>query len=275
MAARVIFPKTWGLPQRCLDFRKFAYLNNCHFSLENTGFDVQTRALEDVMKSVVVVFPGSNREKDMADALERASGHRPKLLWHKETELGKPDLIVLPGGFSYGDYLRCGAIAAHSPVMKEVIRLARGGTPLLAVCNGFQMLVETRLVPGALLRNASLKFICKTVNLRLESTSKTFTSKMKTGDVITVPIAHGEGNYVIDQDTLKSMNDNGQVAFRYCDPKGDLAEVNGSVDSIAGVYNDSKTILGMMPHPEDATDPTLGNASAQPFFDSIVQAVAR
>lgn len=227
------------------------------------------------MKSVVVVFPGSNREKDMADALERASGYRPKLLWHKETELGKPDLMVLPGGFSYGDYLRCGAIAAHSPVMKEVIRLAQAGTPLLAVCNGFQMLVETRLVPGALLRNSSLKFICKSVNLRLESSSDTFTAKMKPGDRMTVPVAHGEGNYVIDRDTLKSMNDNGQIAFRYCDDKGDLVNVNGSVDSIAGVYNDSKTILGMMPHPEDATDPTLGNASAKPFFDSIVHAIAR
>lgn len=227
------------------------------------------------MKSVVVVFPGSNREKDMADALERVSGHRPSLLWHKDTEIGKPDLIVLPGGFSYGDYLRCGAIAAHSPVMKEVIRLAQAGTPLLAVCNGFQMLVETRLVPGALLRNQSLKFMCKSVNLRLESSSKTFTSKMKQGDIITVPIAHGEGNYVIADDTLKTMNDNGQVAFRYVDDQGKNVNINGSVDCIAGVYNENKTILGMMPHPEDATDPTLGNASALPFFESIVSAVAR
>jgi phosphoribosylformylglycinamidine synthase subunit PurQ / glutaminase len=223
-----------------------------------------------MMKSVVVVFPGSNREKDMADALERVSGHRPRLHWHKDADIGKPDLIVLPGGFSYGDYLRCGAIAAHSPVMKEVISLARSGTPLLAVCNGFQMLVETRLVPGALLRNQSLKFICKTVHLRLESQSKTFTSKMKTGDLITVPVAHGEGNYVVSADTLKGLNDNGQVAFRYCDLDSKNADVNGSTDSIAGVYNETKTILGMMPHPEDATDPTLGNDSARPFFEGIV-----
>ncbi|NBX65874.1 MAG: phosphoribosylformylglycinamidine synthase subunit PurQ [Proteobacteria bacterium] len=215
------------------------------------------------MKSVVVVFPGSNREKDMADAIERTSGMRPTLLWHKDTEIGKPDLIVLPGGFSYGDYLRCGAIAAHSPVMKEVIRLAKGGTPLLAVCNGFQMLVETRLVPGALLRNTSLKFICKSVQLRLDGTSSTFTSKMKKGDVITVPVAHGEGNYVVDADTLKALNDNDQVAFRY------LENINGATDNIAGVYNETKTILGMMPHPEDATDETLGNASASPFFEGI------
>ncbi|MCB1537769.1 MAG: phosphoribosylformylglycinamidine synthase subunit PurQ [Rhodospirillales bacterium] len=221
------------------------------------------------MKSVVVVFPGSNREKDMADAIERVSGARPRLLWHKETELGNPDLIVLPGGFSYGDYLRCGAIAAHSPVMKEVIRLAKSGTPLLAVCNGFQMLVETRLVPGALLRNASLRFICKQVDLRLESASATFTGGMKPGDVIRTPVAHGEGNYVVAPDTLKAMNDNGQIAFRY------LEDVNGSVDRIAGVYNETKTILGMMPHPEDATDPDLGNDSAKNFFAGMCAAVAR
>ena len=223
------------------------------------------------MDSVVVVFPGSNREKDMADAIERVGGKRPRYIWHKDQDLGKPDLIVLPGGFSYGDYLRCGAIAAHSPVMKEVIRLAKGGTPLFAVCNGFQMLVETRLVPGALIRNASLKFICKNVNLRLDGTSDTFTSKLKTGDRMTVPVAHGEGNYVVDADTVKSLNDNGQVAFRYCDDAGNNVDVNGSVDSIAGVYNETKTILGMMPHPEDATDPTLGNASAIPFFESLLR----
>jgi len=224
------------------------------------------------MDSVVVVFPGSNREKDMADAIERVAGTRPRLLWHKDTEIGNPDLIVLPGGFSYGDYLRCGAIAAHSPVMKEVIRLANGGTPLLAVCNGFQMLVETRLVPGALLRNASLKFICKDVHLRLENNSDTFTSSMKTGDIMTVPVAHGEGNYVVSADTLKALNDNGQVAFRYCDAFGiQNVDINGSTDAIAGVYNESKTILGMMPHPEDATDETLGNASARPFFDGIAK----
>ncbi len=222
------------------------------------------------MKSVVVVFPGSNREKDMADAIEATSGHRPRLLWHKDTDIGKPDLMVLPGGFSYGDYLRCGAIAAHSPVMKEVIRLARAGTPLLAVCNGFQMLVETRLVPGALLRNTSLRFICKQVHIRLEAASPTFTAGLKTGDVLHVPVAHGEGNYVVGADTLKSLNDNGQVAFRYCDATGkNNADINGSVDSIAGVYNETKTILGMMPHPEDACDPDLGNASARPFFEGI------
>jgi phosphoribosylformylglycinamidine synthase len=215
------------------------------------------------MKSVVLVFPGSNREKDMADAIARTSGTRPRFLWHKDTDIGKPDLIVLPGGFSYGDYLRCGAIAAHSPVMKEVIRLAQGGTPLLAVCNGFQMLVETRLVPGALIRNASLKFICKTVDIRLDGESSTFTSHMKKGDVMRVPVAHGEGNYVVDGDTLKRLNDNDQVAFRY------LENINGSTDNIAGVYNETKTILGLMPHPEDAVDPDLGNTSARPFFDGI------
>ena len=154
--------------------------------------------------------------------------------------------------------------------MKTVIERAKAGTPLLAVCNGFQMLVETRLVPGALLRNSSLKFICREVHLRLESDSSTFTSAMKTGDIMTVPVAHGEGNYVVSPDTLKSLNDNGQVAFRYCDAWGQQnIDVNGSTDAIAGVYNDTKTILGLMPHPEDATDPTLGNASARPFFEGI------
>lgn len=223
------------------------------------------------MDSVVIVFPGSNREKDMADAIERVGGKRPRYVWHKDADIGSPDLIVLPGGFSYGDYLRCGAIAAHSPVMKDVIKRAQNGTPLLAVCNGFQMLVETRLVPGALLRNQSLKFICRDVHLRLDGTSPTFTSAMKRGDIIRVPVAHGEGNYTVDADTLKSLNDNDQVAFRYCDANGNNQNLNGSVDYIAGVYNETKTILGMMPHPEDATDPVLGNDCAVPFFESILR----
>lgn len=223
------------------------------------------------MDSVVIVFPGSNREKDMADAIERVGGKRPRYVWHKDADIGSPDLIVLPGGFSYGDYLRCGAIAAHSPVMKDVIKRAQNGTPLLAVCNGFQMLVETRLVPGALLRNQSLKFICRDVHLRLDGISPTFTGNLKRGDVFKVPVAHGEGNYTVDADTLKKLNDNDQVAFRYCDENGNNQNLNGSVDFIAGVYNDTKTILGMMPHPEDATDATLGNASAVPFFESILR----
>lgn len=216
------------------------------------------------MRAAILVFPGSNREKDMADALESVSGVRPSFVWHKETDLGKPDLIVLPGGFSYGDYLRCGAIAVHSPAMKEVVRLAGAGTPVLAVCNGFQILVEAGLVPGALIRNASLRFVCKTVTLRLEGESPIFTTALKTGDTMRVPVAHGEGNYVVSDDTLKGLNDRGQVAFRY------VEDVNGSVDRIAGVYNTSKTVLGMMPHPEDALDPDLGNVSARPFFEGIV-----
>ena len=221
------------------------------------------------MKTAVVLLPGLNRDRDMIAALTTITGQRPHAVWQTETEIPDVDLIVIPGGFSYGDYLRCGAIAAHSPVMKEVIRLAKSGTPLLAVCNGFQMLVETRLVPGALLRNASLRFICKQVDLRLESASATFTGGMKPGDVIRTPVAHGEGNYVVAPDTLKAMNDNGQIAFRY------LEDVNGSVDRIAGVYNETKTILGMMPHPEDATDPDLGNDSAKNFFAGMCAAVAR
>jgi len=219
------------------------------------------------MDIAIILFPGSNREKDMADAFARTTGQTPRIVWHKETDIGRPDLMVLPGGFSYGDYLRCGAIAAHSPVMKEVIKKAQGGTPLLAVCNGFQMLVETRLVPGALVRNASLKFVCKNVRIRLENASDTFTGKMKAGNVLTVPVAHGEGNYLIDPDGLKALNDNGQVAFRYADG----TNPNSSLDDIAGVYNKTRTILGMMPHPEDATDPVLGNTSAVRLFESMLR----
>ncbi len=218
------------------------------------------------MDIAIILFPGSNREKDMAEAFTRTTGHTPRIVWHKETDIGKPDLMVLPGGFSFGDYLRCGAIAAHSPVMREVIKLANGGTPLLAVCNGFQILVETGLVPGALVRNDHLKFVCRPVHIRLENASSTFTTRMKAGDVMTVPCAHGEGNYTIDSDGLKALNDNGQVAFRYVN-----SNPNGSVEDIAGVYNKSGTILGMMPHPEDATDPVLGNISARPLFEGILR----
>jgi len=213
----------------------------------------------------------------MAMALERITGQAPALIWHKDTEIGAPDLIVLPGGFSYGDYLRCGAMAAHSPVMKEVIRLAARGTRILGVCNGFQMLVETHLLPGALLRNNSLKFICKHVNLRCESADTDFTGKMKAGDVIRVPIAHGEGNYFADDAALNEMEVNGQIAFRYCDSNGDVsagANPNGSARNIAGVYNAGKTILGMMPHPENAVMEWQDNLSGLKLFEGIVEALS-
>jgi len=229
------------------------------------------------MRTAIIVFPGTNRETDMAKALAHVSGRQPDLIWHKETSLKDYDLMVLPGGFSYGDYLRCGAMAAHSPIMKEVVSKAKAGTRLLAVCNGFQMLVETGLVPGALLRNASLHFICKQVHLRTENNSTDFTRNLSRGQVIQVPVAHGEGNYFVSQDTLKALEDNDQIAFRYVDADGavtNLANPNGSVANIAGVFNDNKTIMGMMPHPEDAVVPHAGNPSGTPIFKSIVEALA-
>jgi phosphoribosylformylglycinamidine synthase subunit PurQ / glutaminase len=229
------------------------------------------------MDSAIIVFPGSNREHDMAMALKAASGHDPRLVWHQETDLGKPDLIVLPGGFSYGDYLRCGAMAAHSPVMKEVIRLAHRGTRILGVCNGFQMLVETRLLPGALLHNKSLKFMCRRVNLRCENNRTEFTSRIKKNDILDVPIAHGEGNYFINDNQLRELEDNESIAFRYCDGSGNItddANPNGSIAAIAGVFNKDKTILGMMPHPENATQDWQNSRGGANLFESIVEALA-
>ncbi len=212
----------------------------------------------------------------MAMAIETASGHTPRMVWHKDTDLGNPDLIVLPGGFSYGDYLRCGAMAAHSPVMREVITHARRGTRILGVCNGFQMLVETQLLPGALLRNKKLKFICKHVRLRTETADSPFTGKLGKGTLIDVPVAHGEGNYVADADTVKALEDQDRIAFRYCGDDGavnDHANINGSSANIAGILNAERTILGMMPHPENATQPWQKNTTGLPLFESIVEAL--
>ena len=229
------------------------------------------------MRTAIIVFPGTNREGDMAKAIEHVSGHKPDLIWHKETSLKNYDLMVLPGGFSYGDYLRCGAMAAHSPIMREVVAKAKSGTRLLAVCNGFQMLVETGLVPGALLRNHKLKFICKQVYLRAENNNTDFTRKFSANQIIRVPVAHGEGNYFVTDDMVKKLEDNNQIAFRYTDANGntgDLSNPNGSVANIAGVFNETKTIMGMMPHPEDAVVPHAGNHTGTPIFSSIVEALA-
>jgi phosphoribosylformylglycinamidine synthase subunit PurQ / glutaminase len=215
------------------------------------------------MKASIIVFPGTNREKDMAMALHSATGHEPELVWHKETELGNPDLIVLPGGFSYGDYLRCGAMAAHSPVMKEVIACAGKGTRILGVCNGFQMLIETRILPGALLRNKTLKFICKHVYLRTETAENNFTNKPGEGGIINVPVAHGEGNYFANDDMIQELEDSDRIAFRY-----------GSSANIAGIFNARKTILGMMPHPENATQDWQDNKSGLKLFEGIIEALA-
>lgn len=228
------------------------------------------------MKSAIILFPGTNREKDMEMALTHVTGRAPDIVWHKESTLPECDLMVLPGGFSYGDYLRCGAMAAHSPIMKEVIARAQKGVRLLAVCNGFQMLVETGLVPGALLHNRSVKFICKQVHLRVENTTTDFTNAFSRHQVIQVPIAHGEGNYFIDANGLKALEDNDQIAFRYCDATGAITEAanpNGAVANIAGVFNTTKTIMGMMPHPENAVVPHVNGHQGTALFQSLVEAL--
>lgn len=228
------------------------------------------------MKTAIILFPGTNREHDMAMAVERVSGQKPDIIWHKETDLDNYDLIILPGGFSYGDYLRCGAMAAHSPIMKEVIRKAESGTPLLGVCNGFQMLVETGLLPGALLHNNSLKFICKQVNLRCENNDTLFTGGLDNGELMRVPVAHGEGNYFANEEILKVLDGDNRVAFRYCNDNGDVGELsnpNGSTGSIAGILSENKKILGMMPHPENATYPHQANEEGLSLFDGIFKAL--
>lgn len=213
----------------------------------------------------------------MAMAIARVTGKAPTMAWHKDTDIGSPDLIVLPGGFSYGDYLRCGAMAAHSPIMKEVIRAAEKGTRILGVCNGFQMLIETHLLPGALLRNNSLKFICKQVHLRCENSDTEFTGKLGKGHVIRVPVAHGEGNYFANDEILGDLEDEQRIAFRYCNENGEPtaeSNPNGSVSNIAGIYNKRKTILGMMPHPENATQIWQGNETGLLLFESIAGALS-
>ena len=229
------------------------------------------------MKAAIVVFPGSNRERNMAMALERASGRAPEIVWHRDTDLPKTDLIVIPGGFAYGDYLRCGAMAAHSPIMGEIKRRAQRGTPVLGVCNGFQVLTEAGLLPGVLLANQTLKFHCRDVHLRVETSQTIFTSGYEAGQVIRVPVAHHDGNYFADPETLDRLENKGLVAFRYCSPEGELTEDanhNGSARNIAGVFNATKTVLGLMPHPEDATDPLLGGTDGQGLFAGLVEALA-
>jgi len=229
------------------------------------------------MQAAIILFPGSNREQDVHDALWRSAGKKPLTIWHRASDLPKVDLIVIPGGFAYGDYLRCGAMAAHSPIMREVHARAEAGTPVLGICNGFQVLTEAGLLPGALLTNKTLKFHCKDVHLRVESAQSIFTRGYEQGQVIRVPVAHHDGNYFADAETLDRLEGEGRVAFRYCSDSGetsDGANANGSARNIAGIFDPTKRILGLMPHPEDATDRLLGNTDGGGFFQGIVEALA-
>lgn len=229
------------------------------------------------MKFGVIVFPGSNCDRDMAMVTEGIFGQPTRMVWHQETDIADLDVIAVPGGFSYGDYLRCGAIAQFSPVMQSVIDHANQGKYVLGVCNGFQVLTEVGLLPGALMRNRDLHFICDRVSLKVESNNSAWTRGYQKDQVITIPIAHGEGCYHADQDTLKAIEDNGQVLFRYCDRQGDVttaANPNGSLNNIAGIMNKQGNVLGMMPHPERAADSSLGLTDGKGVFEGLLNLVA-
>jgi len=229
------------------------------------------------MKSAVIVFPGSNCNRDAQIALRDITGGDVVMQWHGDADMPKVDAIVVPGGFSYGDYLRCGAIAGNSPVMREVVKRAEMGVPVLGICNGFQVLTEVGLLPGVLMRNADLKFVCRDVFLRVETTTSPFTAKYTLGQVIKVPVAHHDGNYVTDADTLKLLQDQDRVAFRYVDATGAQAQganPNGAMDDIAGILNEKRNVLGMMPHPERLIDQVLGGTDGRAMFESVLTAVA-
>ncbi|WP_158815813.1 phosphoribosylformylglycinamidine synthase subunit PurQ [Methylocapsa sp. S129] len=228
------------------------------------------------MRAAVILFPGSNREGDVARALHQASGVRPPILRHDEVDLpARTDLVVLPGGFAYGDYLRCGAIAARAPIMDAVRAHARRGGLVLGVCNGFQVLCEAGLLPGILMRNADLRFICRMQHLRVENNRTRYSNAYALGQVVKVAIAHGEGNYVADSATIERLEDAGRVAFRYCDAAGKvggLANPNGSTHDIAGIYSEGFNVLGLMPHPENLIDPLIGGVDGRGLFASLMAA---
>lgn len=229
------------------------------------------------MQAAVITFPGSNCDRDAAVVLEAVTGRAPAMIWHRDTELPKLDLVVVPGGFTYGDYLRVGAMAAHSPIMREVVELAKKGVAVFGICNGFQILAETGLLPGTLMRNADRNFVCKDVHLRVESSDSIYTRKYNAGAVARIPVAHGEGNYFADPETLERIEGEGQVAFRYVDTYGaetKAANPNGSQRNIAGIFDKSRRILGMMPHPERLSDEKLGGTDGRAMFESLLEALS-
>ena len=228
------------------------------------------------MTFAVVVFPGSNCDHDAYHAAKHVLGQQATFVWHKDTDLRGADVVILPGGFSYGDYLRTGAIARYSPVMQAVAAFAAAGGPVLGICNGFQVLLEAGLLEGAMLRNRRLKFHCEHVHLRVEQSTTPFTGRSTIGQVLQIPVAHGEGNYFADPVTLQGLEDNGQVVFRYCAPGGavtDDANPNGSVHNIAGICNSTRNVVGLMPHPERACESALGSADGLVIFESAVDYV--
>jgi len=219
------------------------------------------------VKSAVIVFPGSNCDRDMAVAIEQVTGSKPLMVWHQEHDFPSVDFIALPGGFSYGDYLRCGAISARSHVMDAVVKRAEAGVPTLGVCNGFQILTEAGLLRGALMRNAQLKFVCRDVTLKVENADTSFTNSYNADQEITIPVAHHDGNYFVDDETLARLEGDGQVVFRYSE------NINGSRNNIAGVTNAKGNILGMMPHPERLVDPALGGKDGRALFESVLASI--
>jgi phosphoribosylformylglycinamidine synthase len=221
------------------------------------------------MKSAVIVFPGSNCDRDLAVAIEQVTGRAPAMVWHRDTELPEgTGLIALPGGFSYGDYLRCGAISARSPIVKSVVEAAERGVPVLGVCNGFQILTEIGLLPGALMRNAGLNFVCRDVRLKVENAQSAFTSRYAAGEEITIPVAHHDGNYFADDETLDRLEGEGRVAFRYAE------HCNGSARDIAGILNAQGNVLGMMPHPERKVEAAHGGTDGRRLFEGLLETVA-
>lgn len=221
------------------------------------------------MKASVIVFPGSNCDRDVQVALRQAIGHEPVMVWHGDSDLPSSDLVVLPGGFSYGDYLRCGAISAHSPIMREVVRHAEAGGAVLAICNGFQIACESGMLPGVLMNNATGKFVCRPVRMTVGSTDTAFTTRYSAGQQVSIPVAHHDGNYFADPDTLDRLEGEGRIVFRY-----DNDNPNGSIRDIAGIASANGRVVGMMPHPERAADPALGGMDGQAMFLSAMETLA-
>jgi len=229
------------------------------------------------MKAAVIVFPGSNCDRDMQVALRNAVGLEPLMVWHGDSDFEAVDLITVPGGFSYGDYLRAGSMASHSPIMREVVARANKGVPILGVCNGFQILTECGLLPGVLMRNANLLYVCKDVHLKVETNETLFTDRYAENEIIRIPVAHHDGNYFADAATLDELEGEGRVAFRYVNAdgsKGNGANPNGSQRDIAGILNAERNVLGMMPHPERLADAELGGDDGKPMFDGLVAALS-